>query len=165
VNGSRINDINTLLSGVCFWVYLTGVGYSSSKKRCLRAISLSIWAMLLSTGSTSKGFADEAQGRIPLQLCRRRLGNGEGTNDPVPLSEIVCGYGSSRCIDSQDGAFGLHSLVFHCCRKPIPVDYSRSAHRLETMLDFDHIMVMGAGRVVELDTLEELHSVYSSKEE
>ena len=85
------------------------------------------------------------------QLYRHRIGlqtpdMRDGRELLIPLFDLVCMYGESKCMDLRDRVFGLHSLAPQCCRKSTPVDYSTSLYntcgKLLTHYLLEHV---GAG--------------------
>lgn len=63
---------------------------------------------------------------VPSRLCWERRNLKRSPHKALPLLDLVLHYHDANCQNLQDKVFGLHSLSQICCKREVPVDYSKS---------------------------------------
>jgi hypothetical protein len=62
---------------------------------------------------------------VPAMLDHQRLVRKKD-QDGSPILDLMITNADAMCVDNRDKVFGVHSLIKPCCRKAIPIDYSKS---------------------------------------
>jgi hypothetical protein len=82
---------------------------------------------------------------VPSRLCQERRNLKRSGHKARPLLDLVLRYHDAICQNLQDKVFGLHSLSESCCKKDVPVDYSKSTLRICQELLRHHILHHSSG--------------------
>jgi hypothetical protein len=71
------------------------------------------------------GDLDRILEAVPTRLCNQRNEYKRSGFSAQPLLDLVLKFHDAQCQNLQDKIFGLHSLSQACCKKDLPVDYSK----------------------------------------
>ncbi|CZR68902.1 uncharacterized protein PAC_18803 [Phialocephala subalpina] len=89
---------------------------------------------------------DTIRASIPAKLDRQRITRRKSGLDGFLILDMIFVNEHAMCVDVRDKVFGVHSLVKDCCRKAIPVDYSKAPIQLcgdVLSHDFQHHRLRG----------------------
>ncbi len=95
---------------------------------------------------------------VPSRLCQERRNWIRTGHKGRPLLDLVLTYHDAKCQNLQDKVFGLYSLSESCCKKGVPVDYSKSTLLICQKLLRHHILNHLSGV-----TGEALHIVHQTR--
>jgi hypothetical protein len=111
------------------------------------------WLVLSSVWRKLKDKIDEGLGvPYPLekfvespigQLVQLRNKFQESETQTRPLVDLFTTFHDAKCDQDIDKIFGFHSLADPCCRKSVPVDYSKSTDEICRMAIYHHFLRHG----------------------
>lgn len=92
------------------------------------------------------------------RFWRQRMWGGNQLQDPnTPLLSLMQTYRDAKCADIRDKLFGLHSIALSCCRKSVPIDYTRSTYNLCGMILAHHFYHHSKDGATIVSQSEDLH--------
>ena len=113
--------------------------------RCARDVIYCL-AMLQYSGDGEK-MKDQITSSSLTRVLQGKVLMGSITN-PKSMLELIYHHRMSICSEIRDKVFGLHSLSADCCRKAIPVDYTKSLPELCIGLLEHHLMQHGTDEFI-----------------
>jgi hypothetical protein len=102
---------------------------------------------------------DAIRSSIPARLDRQRLVRKKD-QDGSPILEMMMTHADAKCVDIRDKVFGVHSLIKPCCRKAVPIDYSKTPIHLCSEVLQHHLLCHGPKKVAYVQTTQHLLKIF-----